>query len=533
MSINQAEHLKFLKFHSNPEELQPEDLESLIEWENKYPYCQSLKILAVKASEKTSQQSSFLAQAAASLSDRGVLYRFIHDIAHFKTDISQLSEESTTVAPANYEPVDTMTAFGINLNEIVGAEFREPSPQLTQETEEELPSEETIPVVEAEINVGEELEPEFTEDSEEEITSEETQEEILEEVPVEVEEEFTDEKALPEVEEVTSEEINVEEEISPELIEDVEEEIISEEIQEEVLEEGPVEVEEEPTQEEDLPEVEEHEHTIVAEEKTPEFINEADEAESETAVSQDLQDEIAEPFAEQEEEIISVNEEESEPLAEELVIESPAQTDFLAYAEKESNNNTAEEEIPSEEEVTDAKEDVTPYHDNRMPYTFLWWLNKTRKEYEHSHQPFAKASTSSFKLDTQKEIKKKDTNDLNHQIAENIFHLRGVEELTENIPQNTTVPYNFRRKEFEIIDKFIKEEPQIKPPAPNKIDTENKAKKSSEDHGEVVSETLAKIYVEQMLYHKALDVYKKLSLKFPEKSTYFASQIKYLELKVN
>jgi hypothetical protein len=36
-----------------------------------------------------------------------------------------------------------------------------------------------------------------------------------------------------------------------------------------------------------------------------------------------------------------------------------------------------------------------------------------------------------------------------------------------------------------------------------------------------------------MLYHKALDVYKKLSLKYPEKSTYFASQIKYLELKVN
>ena len=83
------------------------------------------------------------------------------------------------------------------------------------------------------------------------------------------------------------------------------------------------------------------------------------------------------------------------------------------------------------------------------------------------------------------------------------------------------------------MEKFIKEEPQIKHPAANKIDTENKAKKSSEDTNEVVSETLAKIYVEQMLYHKALDVYKKLSLKYPEKSAYFASQIKYLELKVN
>jgi hypothetical protein len=122
---------------------------------------------------------------------------------------------------------------------------------------------------------------------------------------------------------------------------------------------------------------------------------------------------------------------------------------------------------------------------------------------------------------------------LNHQIAENIFHLRGADEIGGNNMQNQTVPFDFRRKEFQIIEKFIKEEPQIKPPAANKIDTENKAKKSSEDANQVVSETLAKIYVEQMLYHKALDVYKKLSLKYPEKSTYFASQIKYLELKVN
>ncbi|MBD3750334.1 MAG: hypothetical protein IE931_12650 [Sphingobacteriales bacterium] len=417
MSIHQTEHLKFLKFHSNPEELKPKDLESLIEWETKYPYCQSLKILAVKASEKTSQQSFFLAQAAASLPDRSVLYRFIHDITSFKSDISQFSEESTTVAPANYEPMETMTAFGINLNEIVGAEFRELSPQLVEEPEEE-------------------------------ISSEETQEEVIEETPTEVEVDL--EETLSEVEEDTPSE--VEEEVSSE--------------------------------------------------------------------------EIVEVSAAQEEVETSVEEE--------LVIDSPSQSDFLAYAEKEPAKDVVEDENQSEKEVIDAKEDVvTPYHDERMPYTFLWWLNKTRKEYEYSHQPFAKASASTFKLDTQKEIKKKDTDDLNHQIAEHIFHLRGVEELTDNIAQNTTVPYNFRRKEFQIIDKFIKEEPQIKPPAPNKIDTENKAKKSSEDHGEVVSETLAKIYIEQMLYHKALDVYKKLSLKFPEKSTYFASQIKYLELKVN
>ena len=43
------------------------------------------------------------------------------------------------------------------------------------------------------------------------------------------------------------------------------------------------------------------------------------------------------------------------------------------------------------------------------------------------------------------------------------------------------------------------------------------------------TETLAKIYIKQQRYAKALEIIKKLSLKYPKKSTYFADQIKYLE----
>ncbi|HZY38715.1 MAG TPA: hypothetical protein VFE53_18780, partial [Mucilaginibacter sp.] len=60
-----------------------------------------------------------------------------------------------------------------------------------------------------------------------------------------------------------------------------------------------------------------------------------------------------------------------------------------------------------------------------------------------------------------------------------------------------------------------------------------KAKKSSEDRDELVSETLAAIYSDQMLYHKAIASYKKLMLKFPEKSRYFAEKIEQLEKKTN
>ncbi len=44
-----------------------------------------------------------------------------------------------------------------------------------------------------------------------------------------------------------------------------------------------------------------------------------------------------------------------------------------------------------------------------------------------------------------------------------------------------------------------------------------------------LTESLAKIYIKQGRYLKALEIIKKLSLKYPEKSSYFADQIVYLE----
>ncbi len=80
---------------------------------------------------------------------------------------------------------------------------------------------------------------------------------------------------------------------------------------------------------------------------------------------------------------------------------------------------------------------------------------------------------------------------------------------------------------LETINKFISENPKIKPnkntPKPKLVDID----KPIED--ELMTETLARIYLEQKDYEKAIQSYKILSLKYPEKSSFFADQIKAVE----
>ena len=59
-------------------------------------------------------------------------------------------------------------------------------------------------------------------------------------------------------------------------------------------------------------------------------------------------------------------------------------------------------------------------------------------------------------------------------------------------------------------------------------DTE-KEESDTEEGEDYFTETLAKIYVKQQRYDKALEIIKKLNLKYPKKNTYFADQIRFLE----
>ena len=71
-------------------------------------------------------------------------------------------------------------------------------------------------------------------------------------------------------------------------------------------------------------------------------------------------------------------------------------------------------------------------------------------------------------------------------------------------------------KKFELIEKFIESSPKIKPVKESLLEPINIAK-SNETPSALMTETLAKIYLEQKKYAKAIQAYEILILKYPEK----------------
>lgn len=92
-----------------------------------------------------------------------------------------------------------------------------------------------------------------------------------------------------------------------------------------------------------------------------------------------------------------------------------------------------------------------------------------------------------------------------------------------NKEEVTDKPESQSRK-FKLIDQFISRSPRITPsktpPKPNLVDIEQPAPEA------LMTETLARVYLEQKNYKKAIQAYKILILKNPEKSGFFADQIR-------
>ncbi len=81
-----------------------------------------------------------------------------------------------------------------------------------------------------------------------------------------------------------------------------------------------------------------------------------------------------------------------------------------------------------------------------------------------------------------------------------------------------------KQKKQELINKFIESNPKIVA-VKNSVITPANIEVSNQDNSYIMTETLAKIYLEQKKYQKAIQAYEILILKYPEKSSFFADQI--------
>jgi hypothetical protein len=87
-----------------------------------------------------------------------------------------------------------------------------------------------------------------------------------------------------------------------------------------------------------------------------------------------------------------------------------------------------------------------------------------------------------------------------------------------------------KQLQADLIDKFIIANPRIEPVRDRTAQpVEDLAKPHTEVKEGFITETLARIYISQGYYSRAIEIYEKLSLKFPEKSSYFAAQIEKVE----
>lgn len=185
---------------------------------------------------------------------------------------------------------------------------------------------------------------------------------------------------------------------------------------------------------------------------------------------------------------------------------------------EKAKNQEIKNEIEQTKEQTNTKQAAIEIKDN--------------KEIPQKEQFNIKEENEKIEIETKKEIKEqidnKEQNQLEQKNNKEHIETEVKQESKKTAADKILERLSNRKKEPQnIIEEFMEKQPSIdrkKEPT-----TQEDLSEKSVKEMEIVTERLAEIYVLQGLKDKAIEVYEKLILKYPEKSVYFAQKIEDLK----
>lgn len=170
------------------------------------------------------------------------------------------------------------------------------------------------------------------------------------------------------------------------------------------------------------------------------------------------------------------------------------------YAEPESPVEEIGFELMPEEPIEKASAEA----EDAKKYSFLGWLQDSYKTIEGSETQQTEAAQNSSEINEEEEF------------------------LTFDLDPNSDSEKPKTEQAKELLGSFL-DKPRITFKAAEETDSEALAALGTSAESDYITETLAKLYVRQKLYNRAINAYEILRLKYPEKSSLFAAQI--LEVK--
>jgi tetratricopeptide (TPR) repeat protein len=183
----------------------------------------------------------------------------------------------------------------------------------------------------------------------------------------------------------------------------------------------------------------------------------------------------------------------------------------------------------SEEKTSEAKTEELEEED---PSTYASWMLKRSKALHFGE--------SSVSMSGNNEVPEAAQDWIRH-VVETGDEKRGFE-TSQEIDETDFLPTNrlshgakkiqvtdAKSHQKDLIDRFIKLEPNISRGKISEYAAGNVAKESLEEDYSIVTETIAQLYAKQGKFDKAKKAYRKLIELYPEKSVYFAAQLKNLD----